>query len=325
MVAAWLPLVVHPVKDSATERMLAQAAQEPDPVIQELSAEALAFIAGKQPVPLPALEAPPTEQARTAQALRQAADGDAEFILANLHAPAAVLREEAVQAAQRVRLTRAVPALVALLEDEEEGIRLATLAALLVLRPESEQNAILGAIAARMDHELSSQVCEAAGRVLLRWHSAAALPTVLQLLKHPRPLVRLAAVHAVADWNDPGLATELHPLLGDRDVAVGAATAQALEKLANNASRGPLRERLPQAPPLVQEKIAHALGELHATEAVDALMEQVGHLLRGLWSEDRREFAEEAALLAEQALDPKRADLIRSIPEALGLTQPTRS
>ena len=270
--ADWTPLVVHPVKDRATERMLHQAAGENDPVVQELSAEALALIAGRSLPVLLVPGLPATELARLAVALRQAAQAQRELILANLHAPAVVAREEAVRAAQRARLTQAVPALLPLLEDPDEGIRLATVEALQVLRPVPEEKAIFEGLVHRLDHELSFQVCQNAVRVLNRWHSPTAQAALLGFLAHGSVLVRLAAVPGLVEWNDPALAPQLDPLLADEDLSVAIATAQALEKLANPASRRPLRERLPAAPAAVQEKIIHALGELGATEVIKDLL-----------------------------------------------------
>ena len=68
----------------------------------------------------------------------------------------------------------------------------------------------------------------------------------------------------------------MNALLADEAPAVAMAAAQTLEKLANPASIEPLRERCPDAPPAVQEKIIHALGELGATEIVDDLLLLVG-------------------------------------------------
>jgi hypothetical protein len=51
-----------------------------------------------------------------------------------------------------------------------------------------------------------------------------------------------------------------------------------------------------------------------------ALMEQIGHILDALPDDERREFADTATELANQSLDKDRAELIRGIPESLGLT-----
>jgi len=51
-----------------------------------------------------------------------------------------------------------------------------------------------------------------------------------------------------------------------------------------------------------------------------AVMEQIGYILQTLPEDARREFADAATELANQSLDKNRAELIRGIPEYLGLT-----
>ena len=45
ILAAWIPIIVHPVKDEATHEMLRGAAQEKDRAVREEAEEALRFIA----------------------------------------------------------------------------------------------------------------------------------------------------------------------------------------------------------------------------------------------------------------------------------------
>lgn len=53
-----------------------------------------------------------------------------------------------------------------------------------------------------------------------------------------------------------------------------------------------------------------------------SLMEQAAHLLSGLPASERQEFVETATELALQCSDAKRATLLRSTPEMLGVIPP---
>ena len=61
------------------------------------------------------------------------------------------------------------------------------------------------------------------------------------------------------------------PLLADTEDLVARTAGEALGQLKNPQSKAPLLAQLPARKPFVQEKIAWALGELRATEAIGAL------------------------------------------------------
>lgn len=323
--AAWVPLVMHPIKDAPTHEMLRAALKEPDPVVRERALEALALIrdpadaASVRALLNADLEATRQQAAKTASALglsltpaqraaetharpaapaRVASDAlrgtntlelvhglrslDAEAarqqsapLLLLLRRPEVVVLEEAARAIQRGRIATAAPALTALLDDADEGVRLAAAEALAAMFDSVPRPGLTGPMIRRMELDPSSLVRRVAGLTLVALHDDAAREALLRLLRHERAVTRASAAFAVGAWGEPVLAANLHPLLSDTDERTARAAAVALGRLKNSESKAPLLAALLARGPFVQERVAWALGELKSTEAVPALIERL--------------------------------------------------
>lgn len=284
MFLATLPTVVHPVKDPATEQMLRTIVEEPDPVIRREARDALEAVrtgvvtnapAVVPPMPMVLLEHPAVILTRmNPMEIRERAD----WVQEHLAAAEITTVEAAVEAARRGELVSAMPRLVPLLENPDEGLRQAVCQALQRLAQQTNDVTVVTAIGQLLDGEVSTIVAAHAGQVLVAIHRPVAWSLLLELLRHDRPLVRLTAVRAVQAWNDPQQAAVLYPSLNDPDTPTAAAAAAALGALGNTAADEPLLVRLREQPPaVVAERIAWALGELRSRAAVDDLAALVGN------------------------------------------------
>lgn len=283
VLAAWIPVVVHPVKDQATHDALRRAATEVDPAVQERARDALAIIArgttdvvgAEQPVALPDLPA-----AQTAEALRQLTPEEAAAqparVLDGLQSPHAVVQEESARAAGRGRVVTAVPDLLKLLEDDDEGLRQAACAALRALGPRGDRAAVITALGARLSRERSALVCAAACGVLLAIHDKPAQRELVRVLQDPNELVRAAAVRALVEWGDHEVAPAIQPLILDPVEVVATTAVDALAALKHPASGPMLLERFDQLAPAAQIHAAYALGDLGVTAAAPKMLALVG-------------------------------------------------
>ena len=192
-------------------------------------------------------------------------------VLAKLDDLEIVVQEEAVRAVGRGAVAQAVPQLLKILGDADEGLRRASAEALTIVGAKGERGAVIAGVVARIETDESSLVRAAAGNVLVALHDDAALGALQKSLAHPRGVTRQAAAQALGAWGDTALARELEPLLADTEDLVARTAAEALGQLKNPQSKASLLAQLPARKPFVQEKIAWALGELRAAEAIGAL------------------------------------------------------
>ena len=218
-----------------------------------------------------------TDAAVVASALHRmnAADvqSNSSAILARLDGPEIALQEEAVRASGRGGLAQAIPHLLLKLDDPDEALRRASAEALDVLSAKGQRLEIIGGVVKRLETDDSSLVREAAGRVLLTMHDDSALAALRKLLRHDRGVTRHAAAQTLGGWGEPAIARDLEPLLADPADLVARIAAESLGRLGNAQSKAPLIAALKGRKPFVQEKIAWALGELRATEAIGAVTE----------------------------------------------------
>ncbi len=202
--------------------------------------------------------------------------GGAAAVLALLDHAEIVVQEEAVRAVQRGLLVQAGPKLLQKLADPDEALRRASAEALGAMATKLAGAETIAAVVKRMEFEESSLVRQAAGNVLVARHDEASLAALRKLLSHARGVTRQAAVQAWGAWGDAELAREIEPLLGDSADLVARTAAESLGQLKHPASKAPLIAALPGRSPFVQEKIAWALGELRAAEAIGALTKLLG-------------------------------------------------
>jgi len=202
----------------------------------------------------------------------EAARRESATLLALLRRPEVVVREEAVNALQRAKLAAAAPELLRLLDDPDEGLRLAACRTLVMLAHDISRPALIAAMVRRMELDPSSQVRDTAGLALAALQDPPAIDALLRLLQHPRGETRASAANTLGGlWAKPELALALHPLLADREDLVARAAASSLGLLKNPASKAPLLAAFEARGPVVQERAAAALGELRSTNAVPAL------------------------------------------------------
>jgi HEAT repeat protein len=280
---------MHPVKDAATVELLWGVRKEADPVVRERADEALAIIrdgVGERRVRA-TVQAPTLPEAlrgTNSLALVRAlhsldADGarrEATTLLALLRRPEVVVREEAARAIQRGQIATAAGELSALLNDDDEGLRLAACEALAGMFEQLPRPELTAAMVRRMELDPSSQVRRVAGLTLVALHDAPAQDALLRLLKHERGVTRVSAAQALGTWGDADLAGVLHPLLADSQDLVARAASHALGQLRNAQSKGPLLAAFEARGPVVQERAAWALGELKSTNAVHAMIARLG-------------------------------------------------
>ncbi len=326
--AAWVPLIMHPVKDAATLEMLRAALKEADPVVRERALEALAIIRdpadaatvralldstseatrqqaaktaasfGSSLSPAQRAEelrirpasrqtgSPPREGLRSTNTLGLVralhsldADGarrEARVLLGFLGRPEAVVQEAAVRAIHRGQITAAAADLLKLLDDPDEGLRLASGEALAAMFDRVPRPELMTAMVRRLEVDPSSLVRRVAGLTLVALHDDPAREALLRLLQHERGVTRVAAAEALGAWGDTELAARLHPLLSDPADLVARAASHALGQLRNQSSKGPLLAAFEARGPVVQERAAWALGELKSTNAIPAMAARLG-------------------------------------------------
>ena len=202
--------------------------------------------------------------------------GGAAAVLMLLDYAEIVVQEEAVRAVQRGLLVQALPKLLQKLTDPDEALRRVSAEALGEMATKVAGAETIAAAVKRMEVDESSLVRQAAGNVLVARHDEAALAALLGLLRSERGVTRQAAAQAFGAWGDAELAREIEPLLGDSEDLVARTAAESLGQLKHPQSKRPLIAELPGRVPFVQEKIAWALGELRATEAIGALSKLLG-------------------------------------------------
>lgn len=267
--------------DLATTR--AQAARISGALGITLNAGQLATAARTQPTPAPAIKLPDSLRSPDLRTLvpalqsldPAAAQQHSALVLPLLRRPEIVLQEAAARAVQRGKLTAAIPELLSRMDDPDEGLRLAACEALAAMFDAAPRPALVTAMVRRLEVDLSTQVRQAAGLLLVALHDPPARDALLGLLQHPRGMTRAFAAIALGAWGDSALATALHPLLNDREDRVTRGAAHALGQLRNPSSKPPLLAAFRVRSPAVQERVAWALGELQSTEAVPDLAEKL--------------------------------------------------
>lgn len=261
----------------------AQAARVAGALGVTLNAEQLTAATRTRPAPAPATKLPDSLRTTDVHTLVHALQGldsagaqqHSALVLPLLRRPELVVQEAAVRAVQRGKLATAIPELLSRMEDPDEGLRLAACEALAAMFDVAPRPALVTAMVRRLEVDLSSQVRQAAGLLLVALHDPPARDALLGLLQHPRGMTRASAAIALGAWQEPALAAPLHPLLNDREDRVTRAAANALGQLRNLSSKPPLLAAFLVRSPAVQERVAWALGELKSTEAVPALSEKL--------------------------------------------------
>ena len=272
LLAAWTPLIVHPVKDAPTLAMVRAVAREPDPVVRELAAEALTNIAAEASAP--AVE--PSTSARGDHAPPAIGwNAISERVRPpepDLQSSYLVALERAVRAAQHAGDRAAVGDLVRLLDQEDEGLRQAVCEALGTLLTDRAEPLVSRAVARRMSREPSYRVLSRAGAVLRAMHDPLSRDLLQGLLAHERFAVRAQAATRLGEWADPALAAVLIPLLQDDSSLVAGAAAEALGRLGNRLAEQPLLAVLAADREPVTVTAIEALGRLRSRTAVPALL-----------------------------------------------------
>ncbi len=289
--AAWVPLVMHPVKDAATLELLRAVLKEPDPVVRERALEALAIV--RDPTDAARVRALlDTELAATRQqAAKTAAVLDVALTPAQ-HASETYVRAatptvpspEALHSTNIVTLVRALHGL-----DAEAARRQSATLLALLRQPEVV-------------------VQEEAVRAIQRGQIAAASSELLVRLDDPDEGLRLAASEALAAMFDqvprPALMAamlrrmELDPSLQVRRVAgltlvalhdtpardallrllqhgrgvTRASAAAALGVWSDPELAGALHPLLTDREDLVARVAAHALGQLRSPQSKGPLL-----------------------------------------------------
>jgi HEAT repeats len=193
---------------------------------------------------------------------------------------------------------RAVPALVAALEDGNREVRAAATRSLGRLRA---TEAIEPAIQAGIDRRVPRSVVSAAALEL----GPPVVPALIPLLKHERPEVRATAAELFGLLDVSGDAAPLVALLQDPSPAVRASAALALERVADASAAQELLGALADDEPAVRAAAATALGAIGGEESVDALLR--------LAREDSFEPARAAAHAAAR-IDPGRVGAAADAP-----------
>ncbi|MBM3877814.1 MAG: HEAT repeat domain-containing protein [Verrucomicrobia bacterium] len=181
--AAWVPLVMHPLKDAPTHEMLRAALKEPDPVVRERALEALAFI--RDPA--------------DAGAVRSMWTADLEATRQQAAKTAAVLGLPAspAQRAAELRVKPVVSAPPASAVATLRSTNLVTwLRGLRALDDAAARQHAAAVLASLARPEVAVQ--EEAVRAVQRGKIAAAIPELLKRLDDPDEGLRLASADALA-------------------------------------------------------------------------------------------------------------------------------
>ena len=160
---------------------------------------------------------------------------------------------------------RAVPALLAALDDPNGDVRAAASRSLGRIGPDE---AIEPLVTASVEQRVPRDVAMLA----LLDVGPMAVPRLLELTRHPEPRVRTSAVELVGLLGEAGDAEELPTLLRDTAAEVRAATVGALGRLGAAAARDALIEALDDRVPSVRVAAARALGQIGGRSALDALV-----------------------------------------------------
>jgi HEAT repeat protein len=213
-------IILLPFKDAATQAILEQARQDPDPLVRLQAERALATFAGRAD-PLPVEPVP-----------RVPADLDGA--LTNIH-PA--IQQAAVDEIARRQRTEFVPALVGLLTHSDSVLRRHAAEALGVLRQECS-----AALAARLAEDDDPLVRRALAESLRAIHSEAGRQALLGFLSDPRPSLRTEAIRVLISWPDETVAGAILPLLNDPDPTVVVTAAAGLGELRHQPAVAGLRK-----------------------------------------------------------------------------------
>jgi HEAT repeat protein len=193
---------------------------------------------------------------------------------------------------------KAVPQLVAALQDDDRDVRAAATRSLGRLQAtEAIEPAVHAAIDGRVPR---SVVCAAALEL-----GPAMLPELARLLEHQRPEVRATAAELFGLLVVSGGAGPLAALLEDPAPAVRAAAARGLTRVADAGETQKLIGALADEDPGVREAAATALGVIGSVESLDALLRVA--------RDDAFEPARAAAHAAAH-IDPDRVAAVASSP-----------
>ena len=160
---------------------------------------------------------------------------------------------------------RAVPALLAALDDRRRAVRAAAARSLGRL---GSEDAIEPLITAGVERQIPRDVVSLA----LFDIGPPAVPRLLELTAHERPLVRAAAVELVGYLGDARDCGHVDAMLRDTSADVRAATAGALGRLGASTARDALVDALDDRVPTVRVAASHALGQIGGRRALDGLL-----------------------------------------------------
>jgi hypothetical protein len=160
---------------------------------------------------------------------------------------------------------RAVPTLLAALEDGNREVRAAATRSLGRLQA---AEAIEPAIQAAIDRRVPRSVVSAAALEL----GPPVVPELIPLLGHERPEVRATAAELFGLLDVSGDAAPLVALLQDPSPRVRAAAALALERVADASATQELLGALADEDVAVRTAAAAALGAIGGDESLDALL-----------------------------------------------------
>jgi HEAT repeat protein len=194
----------------------------------------------------------------------------------------------------------AVPALVLTLEDGHREVRSAAVRSIGRLQA---AEAIEPVLKAAVDRRVPRSVASSAALEV----GSPVVPSLLRLLTHERATVRSAAVELIGLLDVGAESAPLVARLHDPAPEVRAASARALERIADATATEALVEALRDDDESVRTSAAAALGEIGGAETLEALLA----VARG----DAFDPARAAAHAAAQ-LDPVRVREAASRPDA---------
>jgi HEAT repeat protein len=186
-------------------------------------------------------------------------------LLHRLHARAAWRRAEAADMLGRLRVSAAVPSLVAALDDPSEDVRTVAARGLAAIRDPAAVPALARALAdpSRWTLSLVAENLIAMG--------PAAVPPLLELVAGPEHNVRVAAVQILGEIRDPDATPDLLELLHDEDLNLRAQAAAALGKLGGLEAEAGLLAALEDPAWQVRAQAAKGLGRIGHPGVVPSL------------------------------------------------------
>jgi HEAT repeat protein len=163
----------------------------------------------------------------------------------------------------------AVPALLAVLKDEDVSVRLAAVESLGNLSDPRAVDALVQALRTDTDARVREAAAEALGEI----HSARAVPGLIAALGSEKvSAVRAKIASALGEIKDKRAVEALGAAVRDADAEVRREAVSALGELESAAAVPMLIPALKDADAETRKEAASALGEIQSKDAVDALI-----------------------------------------------------